>query len=407
MTWLLRLLKPASRVALTSAFSGLLLSGSPVRSEAPRSSPAANIATVAKEQVANLHLLEPIWSSPTTRRESVMFVADEAGRPATGKLLFPATKILSIHSADGRTQFEMGKDCELSADGRGLVLLAGSRIPHLQAEELFPPAGAPRTIPQKADDETRHVLFENGHWFHDQQAEVTYEHDAPKWDAPIPTVAREQLPHVMAKLQAGQPVTIGVSGDSISAGGNASGMTHALPGMPAFPELVAAQLEKSYGSKVTLHNRAVGGWTSQQGTGDLDALLETKPDLVIIAYGMNDVGYRNAEAFQKTIAGMLEKIRQANAETDVILVAPMTGNPQWIHTPTEMFPLYRDALAALTGPGVALADLTSTWQRVLQAKRDVDLTGNGVNHPNDFGHRLYAQTILALLVDPVASTEAP
>jgi len=23
-----------------------------------------------------------------------------------------------------------------------------------------------------------------------------------------------------------------------------------------------------------------------------------------------------------------------------------------------------------------------------------DLTGNGINHPNDFGHRLYAQVIL-------------
>lgn len=407
MSWLIRLLKPGQHIAITAMLGGVLLAGSSAQSEQASASPTADVAATAKEQVAHLHLLEPIWRSPTTRRESVMFVADEAGRPATGKLLFPATKILSIHSADGRTQFEMGKDCELSADGRELVLLDGSRIPHLQAEELFPPAGAPRTIPQKADDAARHVLFENGHWFHDQQAEVTYEHDAPKWDAPIPTVAREQLPHVLAKLQAGQPVTIGVSGDSISAGGNASGMTKASPGMPAFPELVAAQLEQSYGSKVTLHNRAVGGWTSSQGAGDLDALLETKPDLVIIAYGMNDVGYRNAEAFQKTIAGMLERIRQANAETDVILVSPMTGNPQWIHTPTEMFPLYRDALAALTGPGVALADLTSTWQRVLQAKRDVDLTGNGVNHPNDFGHRLYAQTILALLVEPVDPTETP
>lgn len=28
------------------------------------------------------------------------------------------------------------------------------------------------------------------------------------------------------------------------------------------------------------------------------------------------------------------------------------------------------------------------------------MTGNGVNHPCDYGHRLYAQAILALLVDP-------
>jgi hypothetical protein len=36
---------------------------------------------------------------------------------------------------------------------------------------------------------------------------------------------------------------------------------------------------------------------------------------------------------------------------------------------------------------------------LLRHKSFYDLTGNGVNHPNDFGHVIYAQTIVALLVD--------
>jgi len=352
----------------------------------------------------DLHLLEPIWRSDTARRESVLFVAAEAGHPATAELLFPATTILAIRSADGQTQFELGKDAALSSDGRKLTLLDATRIPHLQASELFPPAGAPQSIPHKAGDPARHVLFDNGHWFHDQQIEVTYAHDAATWRGPTPAFAGERFPHVMAKLRAGKPLSLAVSGDSIAAGGNASGAVKAPPWMPAFPELVAAQLEKTYHSDVTLHNRAVGGWTAPQGAGDLDALLAAKPDLVIIAYGMNDVSYRDPKAFGKTVAGMLDRIRSANTETEVILVAPMTGHTQWVHTPPEMFPLYRDALASLTGPGVALADVTSLWQELLRHKREVDLTGNGVNHPNDFGHRLYAQAILALLVEP-ATTE--
>ena len=44
------------------------------------------------------------------------------------------------------------------------------------------------------------------------------------------------------------------------------------------------------------------------------------------------------------------------------VVASMVGNPDWAATPAEMFPRYRDALATLTGPGVALADLTAVWQ---------------------------------------------
>ena len=39
----------------------------------------------------------------------------------------------------------------------------------------------------------------------------------------------------------------------------------------------------------------------------------------------------------------------------------------------------------------------TVWQELLENKHDLDLTGNGLNHPNDFGHRLYAQAILELL----------
>lgn len=38
-----------------------------------------------------------------------------------------------------------------------------------------------------------------------------------------------------------------------------------------------------------------------------------------------------------------------------------------------------------TKTGIAPGDVTSIW------------SGNGVSHPNDFGHRVYAQVILGLL----------
>jgi hypothetical protein len=48
---------------------------------------------------------------------------------------------------------------------------------------------------------------------------------------------------------------------------------------------------------------------------------------------------------------------------------------------------------------VALVDMTAVWEEQLQAKEMFDLTGNGLNHPNDFGHRLYAQGVLELILD--------
>jgi lysophospholipase L1-like esterase len=63
-----------------------------------------------------------------------------------------------------------------------------------------------------------------------------------------------------------------------------------------------------------------------------------------------------------------------------------------------MFPRYRDELRSLVAPGVALVDMTTVWEEQLRSKEMFDLTGNGLNHPNDHGHRLYAQGILEALV---------
>ena len=389
------------RIARRLTYGWLLLAAClPAWADEPAATPAAETRPSVEQMLPELRLLKPIWLGTVVHRESVMFVQDDPTKPATARLLFPATEILAIHSADGQTTYELGKDVALSPSGDELVLLEGATIPRLQVDELFPPVGAPRGIPHKTDDPTRNVLFAEGHWFHDQQVEVTYVHAKADWSGAVPTFADKQLPRTLAKLKAGEALSLAVSGDSISAGGNASGATQAPPWMPAFPELVAAQLQQTYGADVALYNRAVGGWTTQNGIDDLDALLATKPDLVIIAYGMNDVASRNPEAFRQNVAAMLDRIREANAETEVILVSPMLGNSQWVHTPREMFDRYREALASLAGPGVALADVTSLWESLLKRKREIDLMGNGVNHPNDFGHRTYAQAILAMLVEP-------
>ncbi|MCA9016165.1 MAG: alpha/beta hydrolase [Planctomycetaceae bacterium] len=47
--------------------------------------------------------------------------------------------------------------------------------------------------------------------------------------------------------------------------------------------------------------------------------------------------------------------------------------------------------------------MTSIWTEFFKQKLDWDLTGNGVNHPNDFGHRIYAQVLSTLLVPPTPS----
>ena len=351
------------------------------------------------EQLPGLHLLRGPWDGGPVHRESVLFVKGATGKPSS-KLVYEIGQVLSLRSADGSQLFQEGRDYQLAAEGGSLVLLPESRIAFLHEAELFPPKGAPKSIGQRAGHPETSLIFDNAHFFHDKQVEVSYVPVDAKWDGYRPTFAGDRLVRTLDKLRAKQLLTIAVSGDSISEGYNASEFTKTPPFQPPYPTLVAAQLETTYGSKVALHNLAVGGWSSRQGVNDLERLLATKPDLVVIAYGMNDVGGRNPEGFRANIEAMLRRIREADARTEVILVAPMTGNSDWAATPPEMFPSYRDALASLQGPGVVLADLTSIWLRLMERKRHLDLTGNGVNHPDDYGHRVYAQAILALLIDP-------
>jgi hypothetical protein len=61
-----------------------------------------------------------------------------------------------------------------------------------------------------------------------------------------------------------------------------------------------------------------------------------------------------------------------------------------------MFFEYQDALREAVSPEDALADVTEVWEIMSRRKHDLDSTGNGLNHPNDFGHRIYAQAILDL-----------
>ncbi|AGA29870.1 DUF3472 domain-containing protein [Singulisphaera acidiphila] len=351
------------------------------------------------QQLAGLHLLQGPWDEGNVHRESVLFVRSEDGK-SSAKLLFDAERVIAVQSADGQRWFEAERDFAVAPDGSGLVLAPHSTIPFLNETDFFVPKGSANSIGHRAGHPETSVLFDNSHYFHDRQIEVSYVPRGAKWDAYRPKFAAERLGRTLAKLKKREALTIAVSGDSISEGFNASEFTKTKPFMPPYPTLVAAQLEQTYGAKVTLHNLAVGGWSSGQGASNIDKVLKCKPDLVLIAYGMNDVGTRNPEAFKANIKSMLSRIQEAAPTTEVILIATMTGNPDWMATPPEMFPVYRDALATLEGPGVVLSDLTAVWQRLLKRKRHFDVTGNGVNHPNDYGHRVYAQAILGLLVDP-------
>ena len=332
-------------------------------------------------------LLEPFWLSETMRGESLFFVDRGDGVPAAS-LLFAHAEGVSLTSATGDVEFESGLDFVVDGEAGLVRLTPASRIPWATLEELYP-AREPFVLIAVEDDE-----------FHRRQTAATYSHRSGDWRGCVPRLAAVELPRTFQRLAASEPLTLCITGDSISEGFNASGVIGAPPGQPPYAALVHAGLEHACQSPVTLHNFAVSGWTSDHGVADVARVAEARPDLVIVAFGMNDAGYAEAPDFAANIAGIMSGVRAASPDAEFVLVSPMLPNPRWDYTVIGRFGAYRSALSQLCGVGAALADLTSLWADLLDRKSVHDLTGNGINHPNDFGHRLYAQTILGLLVEP-------
>ncbi|QDU79395.1 GDSL-like Lipase/Acylhydrolase [Polystyrenella longa] len=349
-------------------------------------------------------VLDPIWQTEQLR-EPILFLQEEGQLP-TGKLFFTPKKIVAVESATRKIVFEEGTDFRWDAEKNQLVLPEGSRIPRLTTEELYPlmTSDTPKIgKPGAPSDTGRGVYFDNKDGYHQLQVEVIYETEPGQWKGPVTKYATDSLPHTTANLKQAKPVKIFLLGDSISEGYNASAYSKAAPGCPAYGELTAMTLESATGSDVDFRNFAVGGWQASQGVKRVDEekLAEEKPDLVIIAFGMNDVWRKDAAAFKKNIKEIIDAFRAKNSECEFLLISTMLGNENW-GMPMDQFYTYRTALKELTGPGIALADLTAVWEEFLKRKTFYDLTGNGVNHPNDFGHIIYAQVLSRMLLDDSA-----
>jgi len=197
------------------------------------------------------------------------------------------------------------------------------------------------------------------------------------------------------KLSSGSNFKLVIFGDSISTGAEASMPELTYFGM--YKDFLAKQFPRSH---ISLYNGSKGGDSTVEGLIRLDKdVLEQKPDLVLVAFGMNDHNLRGwggvePTQYQKNLNKIVLRIKQQGA--DVILLSPFPPNPDWKFG-THMMNLYADAVrksAAQTDS--VYADVYSVWIKVLKRKDIQSLLGNNINHPNDFGHWLYFQSLSSI-----------
>lgn len=313
--------------------------------------------------------------------ESIVLAGETPAR-LLAKEIDPRSVIVRATYLPGGQVFEAGRDYTFDAATSSIARTAGSRIPDFSASILFG---------QKDFDHSRFPGFGNGPFL----VYVDYTHrDALKLTTPVD--ARPLLKKVVAKLDAGEEVKVIAFGDSITAGGDATS-----PELQ-YPARFADHLQKRYPkARITLENGATGGDTTVNGLARLDEkVISRKPDLVLVAFGMNDHnlpagGGVGVEDFRKNLETIVQRIRKAT-DAEVILLSTFPPNADWHFSTNQMEKYARATQEAAQNCAVAYVDIYTLWQKVLGRKDVSSLLGNNINHPTDFGHWLYLQALQAL-----------
>ncbi len=342
-------------------------------------------------------ILKPLWDTGKVIRETVLFREDQ-----DCPLLFVPEEILEITNLAGDIRFEEGMDWELR-DGK-LHRLPGSRLDEITDAELFPAeAVEDGTFPMPGG----FSLFTPQAQLILRQAQVTYTCQPEQWTGVRPESARAILPRTFAALEAKRPLRLLLNGDSISVGAQCTGSLNLPPWQPNYGQMLTAALEAHYGAPVEFINTSVGGMDSTWAVENLEAnILQYKPDLLIIAFGMND-GWKTPEHFGSNIRAMVAGVRERCPDCEIILVAtslpnPILTDPQahfWGNQQYFLPVLEEIAADPVHGGHIAVANISDMHRYLLTKKRFLDLTSNNVNHPNDFFYRLYAQFLTGMLTE--------
>ena len=335
--------------------------------------------------------MAPYWQGDTMYQESVMVLENEDGTVSDIPLLYKAKAIASVRTSDLKTLFKAGVDYEL-ADGK-LRILPGSAIPTVAYTDYYPTTETEKCMQLNEAYGPGYIFYDEGATMHQMQIAVSYIHE-DTFAGETPAYNGDNLPKTMAKLENGAAVKIAIYGDSISTGLNSSGIVGAEPNAEPWFAMFVKRLQKKYpNAQISYYNPSRSGQKSTWGAEQAATLLEDGTDLCIIAFGMNDGTIRNpALLFKSNIQTIMNVASGKNSDCEFVLISTMLPNPE----SGNFYGIQKDYLPELLSmetEGVVVADVTSFHESLLVNKRYFDMSGNNVNHPNDFLARVYGQVV--------------
>jgi lysophospholipase L1-like esterase len=223
--------------------------------------------------------------------------------------------------------------------------------------------------------------------------------------APVAPVNAGGVAKVKVKMERGEEVKIAFLGDSITLGAEAGRWWEDMwtERSLTYASRLVTGLRKKY-AKATVTPIAAfkGGITVKAAAPFMEKdVLPQRPDLVVIAFGLNDaagaVGGKATNPPESYKGDILALVKQAKAVgSEVLLVTPFEGSPFLKNGQGQRMPEYRRVLMELAKEEeVGCADVYTEWMN--QTKRGVPAWSqvhNWINHPGAEGHGLYASVLL-------------
>lgn len=344
-------------------------------------------------------------------------------------LLYPIKEIISVRSADLQTVYELGKDYNV-VDGK-IVLTANTAIP------VFTGGNTYLDIDNADWFGTIAPYWNTNQWKY--QIYVTYTHSTNADGKSVlkPTSQISNCEKLLTKLKNKEHISITFHGDSITCGCNASGLNtkswsyqqgksaselaqrtvtqyskYGLSSIPnwacdTFAEIVTEQLKEMYGyDDISLYNHGIGSTASEWGSNadNLKYLIGENtdtsaynyaevPDLLCIGYGMNE---HSSTSINANIKKIIDYARTLNPDCAILIYSAFKPTFTKSNNLDKQETAYYDLLNEYDN--IMIVPVNSIFTSLSElGKEPLDWTDNGLNHPNDFGVRLYAASILETL----------
>ncbi|MCC5789047.1 MAG: arylesterase [Opitutales bacterium] len=167
-------------------------------------------------------------------------------------------------------------------------------------------------------------------------------------------------------------------GDSLTAG-------FGLDESQAYPALIANSLREE-GWQGEAVNAGLSGEATSGGLSRVDWILRGEVDVFVLALGANDaLGGHPVQETKKNLIGIIEKVRQARPETEIVLVG--------MKAPPNLGRNFRDAFDPIF-PEVAEKMEVTFIPFLLEGvagERDLNLP-DGI-HPNAEGQKILAENV--------------